>query len=120
MNRNIAPLSEALSVQEDDGHVRGGLISVRPPPFLFVEPHGFTAVAPLHTLRRLVLRSEAPSQSSSGTLRSVPCFVPSFAKAMEGKKATSGTLIHPRLHRQGFLRSLALAEEGKNYTTILV
>src|SRR3989338_10895251 len=96
MNRNIAPLSEALSVQEDDGHVRGGLISVRPPPFLFVEPHGFTAVAPLHTLRRLVLRSEATSQSSSGTLRSVPCFVP-----LGG--TTQGTLIHPPLNRRGFL-----------------
>ena len=108
MNRNIAPLSEALSVQEDDGHVRGGLISVRPPPFLFVEPHGFTAVAPLHTLRRLVLRSEATSQSSSGTLRSVPCFVP-----LGG--TTQGTLIHPRLNRRGFLRSLSLAEEGKYF-----
>src|SRR3989344_8051272 len=103
MNRNIAPLSEALSVQEDDGHVRGGLISVRPPPFLFVEPHGFTAGAPLHTLRRLVLRSEATSQSSSGTLRSVPCFA----------KATQGTLLAHSSTGLSSLRSRRLLRRSR-------
>lgn|GEM_PF-1467909 len=44
-----------------------------------------------------------PHASSGGTLRSVSSFA----------QATEDTLIHPRLDRRGFLRSLSLAEEGK-------